>query len=391
MRILLAQNLMYVPTHGGANKANRIICELLADRGHDCLVMASAGGAQTTLEGSYLDIVNTAGAEIESTESNGVRFRLRGVSVHALSNPAQLRAELTRELLGRRPDFVVISSEDALQRLLQAAIQICPEKVIYLAHTTMFLPFGPASLLPRPASLEMLRCAAGIVTLSTFMKDYFQCWGGLNAEVLKLPMYGAGPYRNLAGRKSGTLLMVNPCVAKGLSLFLKLADKFPMIPFAAVRSWGTTEADTAALRLRPNIEVLDPVEDIDSVFEHARAVLVPSLCQEGFGLVVVEAMLRGLPVLASNTGGLPEAKLGIEYLLPVTPIEKYTGAFDDRLMPCAVVPEQDVGPWAEAIRDLFGSEDRYSDISRRGQEAALAFVGECSIEMLEGYLQGLSH
>src|ERR1700687_4055988 len=114
MRILLAQNMMYVPAHGGANKANRMICELLAERGHDCFVMASTGGAQTTVEGNYSDILNAAGAEIETAESNRVRFRLRGVSVHAVANPAHLRAELTRELLDRNPDFVLISSEDAL-------------------------------------------------------------------------------------------------------------------------------------------------------------------------------------------------------------------------------------------------------------------------------------
>ena len=37
-----------------------------------------------------------------------------------------------------------------------------------------------------------------------------------------------------------------------------------------------------------------------------RLVLMPSLWYESFGLVAAEAMLNGIPVLASNRGALPE-------------------------------------------------------------------------------------
>ena len=37
---------------------------------------------------------------------------------------------------------------------------------------------------------------------------------------------------------------------------------------------------------------------------------MPSLWFEGFGLIAMEAMLRGLPVIASDSGGLEEAKAG---------------------------------------------------------------------------------
>ena len=38
----------------------------------------------------------------------------------------------------------------------------------------------------------------------------------------------------------------------------------------------------------------------------ARAVIVPSVWKEVFGLVAIEAMGLGKPVIASETGGLPE-------------------------------------------------------------------------------------
>ena len=46
-------------------------------------------------------------------------------------------------------------------------------------------------------------------------------------------------------------------------------------------------------------------EDLDEVYRGAAAFLYPSLL-EGFGLPVLEAMARGVPVVTSNVSSLPE-------------------------------------------------------------------------------------
>lgn len=48
-------------------------------------------------------------------------------------------------------------------------------------------------------------------------------------------------------------------------------------------------------------------EAVTELLRRARAVVVPSLCYEGAGRVVVEAFAAGVPVLASRIGGLPES------------------------------------------------------------------------------------
>lgn len=46
--------------------------------------------------------------------------------------------------------------------------------------------------------------------------------------------------------------------------------------------------------------------DPDPYYEAMDVLAVPSICQEGMGLVILEAFQRGLPVVASRTGATPE-------------------------------------------------------------------------------------
>jgi glycosyltransferase involved in cell wall biosynthesis len=48
-----------------------------------------------------------------------------------------------------------------------------------------------------------------------------------------------------------------------------------------------------------------PHQQVMDAWHHARIGLVPSLCQEGFGLVALEAMRSAVPVVASRIGALP--------------------------------------------------------------------------------------
>ncbi len=175
---------------------------------------------------------------------------------------------------------------------------------------------------------------------------------------------------------------------KGISIFLALADAFPEVRFAAVPTWGADAADRAALAARPNVTVLDPVDQIDTLLARTRVLLVPSLWAEARSRIVVEAMLRGIPVMAANTGGLPEAKMGVPYLLPVNPIARYQPRLNERMVPIAEVPAQDLSPWIEALRRLLTDRAHYDETARQSREAARHYAENLSVEPFEALLTG---
>ncbi len=66
------------------------------------------------------------------------------------------------------------------------------------------------------------------------------------------------------------------------------------------------EAGTQARNITTMSFTPDPRDFYPALFANTKLLLMPSLWNESFGLVAVEAMLNGIPVLASNRGALPE-------------------------------------------------------------------------------------
>jgi glycosyltransferase involved in cell wall biosynthesis len=100
-----------------------------------------------------------------------------------------------------------------------------------------------------------------------------------------------------------------------------LAKKIPNFELAGVPTWGTTSEDKISLQKLSNVRLLEPSSDFDWILSQTRILLVPSLWLENIPLTITEAMLRGIPVISSNVGGIEEVNLGTGFMFPVQPIE----------------------------------------------------------------------
>jgi glycosyltransferase involved in cell wall biosynthesis len=111
-----------------------------------------------------------------------------------------------------------------------------------------------------------------------------------------------------------------------------------------------THAPGLVANLPPNVTLLGKVsrDRLDAFFAGLRVLVVPSVWYEVFGLVCIEALSRGVPVIASDIGGLPEVIA-----------HEQTGL---------LVPPGDVAALAAALRRLIDDEPFARALGERGRE-----------------------
>lgn len=154
------------------------------------------------------------------------------------------------------------------------------------------------------------------------------------------PILQAADYETDRG---DSITLVNLIKPKGVELFDQLARYMPERPFLGVKGGYGRQVEL----YRPNITVIGQTANMrDEVYARTRILLIPS-DYETWGLVGVEALCSGIPVIAHPTPGLQES-LG------------KAGIFCDR---------DDIDAWIGAIEDL-DDKSAYDRVSKRAKARA---------------------
>ena len=232
------------------------------------------------------------------------------------------------------------------------------------------------------------------LTPSRFLSDHYRRAIGLRSVALPSPLVDAEVTTPLGSEAARAFLtFVNPSLRKGVALFARLAESLaserPELPILVVGSGASLDALRSVpgmdLGRHPNVMAMAPTLEPREYLALTRVLLVPSANAEPAGRVNAEAMLNGIPVVASDRGGIPEtlAGAGTTLSLPKWMTER------TRRIPTAT----EVRPWVEAVVRLWDDAAHYAATAERARETGARLYAESVLkaahfEVLEKLLAG---
>lgn len=278
------------------------------------------------------------------------------------------------------PDYILMDGWVERMEIaadFSAVTELKKPKLIPVISTSIMSCFGPMAMFSSKETIfkesrikKIHKIMDGFLLPSNYMKEYLLKWSSLdlNCQVVYPLIENDNKYLSykIPENKNKYVTLINASNFKGLPIFIKLAKQFPDVSFLTVTTWGDLyPSQLKEMESLPNIKIIEPMTPVDPIYEMTHILLTPSLWDEAFGMVIVEAMLRGIPVLGSDVGGLSEAKLGVDFLLPVNPYKSFNSA---------VPVQEDITPWIDALEKLLSSDELYKQLAAESQSASRAFV-----------------
>lgn len=149
-----------------------------------------------------------------------------------------------------------------------------------------------------------------VIVPSQFAADYYRERLGINPIVIP-PLIDENRFKS-DSRAPQYLTFINPSTEKGLPLVVEIANelshKRPDIPLLVVggRTPLKHVQNLPQMKSLSNASYSPGASNPRAIYDVTRLLLVPSLCEETFGRVVIEAAFNGIPSLCSSRGALPE-------------------------------------------------------------------------------------
>jgi len=389
-RVLLTTHSCYLDDSNGAAVASRALMQTLERRGFAVEVLSGTmlDLAQDVDLAAWLGVrgfsFQSYGGTSWSVDASGIRpeqprhYRLnaRGVPVTlhhgATTRPhapdSVERAEflhLFEAVLDRfRPDVLINYGGDLLAHEIRSRARARGVSIVFPLHNFHY------------SIIDTFLTVDAVIVPSQFAADYYRKSLGLKCTVLSNLIDFSRV--QAANREPKYLTFVTPSFEKGVYAFARIADELCRrrsdIPLLVVEGRGTerTLVDCGLdLRGHGNVYLMDHTSDPRRFWAVTKVGLMPSLWMENQPLVAVEAMINGVPVIASDRGALPETLGSAGIVLPLPDrLTQFT-----RELPAS----REAASWVEAVIRLWDDADWYTEQNRR----ALTEARRWSPEVLE--------
>ena len=247
-----------------------------------------------------------------------------------------MQAAFADELAMLQPDVVLlhniagfsVSVYQALSNASVPFVQVLHDHYFCCLYSTMYRKGKSCDQrclrcdLVRRRHSKTTQLASGVIGVSNFILNRIKglgCFSGVPSQVIhnlaSIVSQASSPDTTPVGRSGlGCILGYLGILSESKGV-MDLIRAFEMSagPFDRLRLAGHLDAGLLqlqfAIKADPRIEFLGIVER-DSFFDSIDCLVVPSRAPEAFGLVAQEAWFRGVPVLVSNQGALPETIAG---------------------------------------------------------------------------------
>lgn len=288
-----------------------------------------------------------------------------------------------RRVLGRIPEGSVVLVDGLLASRLPEVMVAAGARlrVVLLVH----LPVGVEDVLARLAERQVVAAASAVVTTSAWCRDWLVQEYDLSPSVVQVAHPGVDPGPVSTGSAGGTNLLsvgtISPVKGQD-QLLAALCDVRDLTWHCTCAGADSVDLDFADLVLKTSAEMglagrfvlagAQTGDALEAAYAAADLLVLPSRA-ETYGMVVAEALAHGLPVVATDVGGVREA----------------LGEAPGRGVPGILARPADPGALAAALRwwltdDGLREELRARAAERRGRLAGWPVTAARVAEVVEG-------
>jgi len=295
---------MYVPSHGGAEISMYSLLRSLQEKlGWEILAVTD-----------------------ERYEKTKKLEKFNKIQLHTTSHDNR-ETEIEKMILEFKPDIVItqlmwanVALKLANKHSIPSIVRVCKVPLkLDLAEGSEYAP-------------------TAIISTSNFVKEYVSKLWNRESNIIK-PLVEIENYtikkEDLDPSKNNLIFMFNPLQRKGGLVFKEIAKKLPSERFGTVLGWSSlkdkddsnnfsseyikrvTESEGSTFDGSllsyvsfddcENVKVFPSEDDPRALYEQMKVLLIPSQWEEAFGRVAIEAMVNGIPVIASNVAGLKDS------------------------------------------------------------------------------------
>lgn len=402
MRILLLSNLYPPYVEGGAEILAADVATGLERSGHEVFVLTSTPGSQHIQHEEHIwrTLTLAPPAHFDRHLALYQQLQLPLNYYRRYHNPSNV-AELRRVIKATQPDVIYIWELEGLgvTSLLQFLAEAHVPVVFHLNSYWLLYAQSPETEQTRLrtkwfkqrliGTIPSLPRASYIAISNTVKQHYVSAgfdaqaitvvYNGLASQFLDQPSSGQ---RSDAEGCARLLYVGRLRIEKGLLILLEALDiliheqhephPFHLMVFGSGDAVYIKEVE-AFIRDRHLSDVVTfggtvPHDDLIKEYDQASMLIVPSLWQEPFGLVVIEAMARGVPIIASNIGG---------------PAEIITSGANGLL-----TGKGDAHALADAIHELLAHPEEGTRLGQTARQTVCErFMIEKNIKQVEQYIQ----